>query len=100
MCGIAGIAGEGADALVDRLDAALARLAHRGPDGAGVHRGSGVLLGIRRLAIIDLVAGDQPIYSEDRAIAVVCNGELYNYREELARLAGRGHRFQSASDVN
>ena len=60
----------------------------------------GIALGMRRLAIIDVEHGDQPIYNEDRTIAVVCNGELYNYRELFEQLRHRGHRLQSASDVN
>jgi asparagine synthase (glutamine-hydrolysing) len=78
----------------------MSRLAHRGPDGHGVHESDGALLGMTRLAIVDLAAGDQPIYNEDRTIAVVCNGELYEYVERLQELQARGHRMQSRSDVN
>ena len=100
MCGIAGIVGLDQRLASARVAEALRRLAHRGPDGQGVLTGPGAVLGMRRLAIIDLAGGDQPIYNETRTVAVVCNGELYNYVEELPALEARGHRLQSASDVN
>lgn len=100
MCGIAGIAGELPVDAEERLSRSLALLEHRGPDGEGRFRARSVVLGMQRLAVIDVANGDQPIFNEDRSIAVVCNGEIYNYKEEMARLAGRGHRFQSAADVN
>ena len=76
------------------------RLQHRGPDGVGTFESDDAVLGARRLAIIDLETGDQPIYNEDRSIAVVCNGELYNYKEGFRELESRGHRLQSGSDIN
>ncbi len=78
----------------------MRRLIHRGPDGDGWYESEHAILGMRRLAIIDLTGGDQPIYNEDRTVATICNGELYDYVERLGDLAKRGHRFQSASDVN
>ena len=86
MCGIAGIVGAIGPEHEARIEVALERLAHRGPDGSGVYRSHDVILGMRRLAVIDLANGNQPIYNEDRSIAVVCNGEIYNYQEERARL--------------
>ena len=59
----------------------------------------GVALGMRRLAIIDLVTGEQPVFNEDHSVAVVLNGEIYNYRELRADLEKRGHSFRSASDT-
>jgi asparagine synthase (glutamine-hydrolysing) len=59
----------------------------------------GVALGMRRLAIIDLMTGEQPAYNEDQSVAVVLNGEIYNYRELRAELETRGHIFHSASDT-
>ena len=101
MCGIAGVAwadgrrpGEGT--LVEPMAAALQ---HRGPDGSGIHLGPGIGLAVRRLAIIDLATGEQPIANEDGTVVVVCNGEIYNHVELRAELAARGHRFRSASDV-
>lgn len=75
------------------------RMVHRGPDSEGLFVTNGAALGMRRLAIIDLVTGEQPVFNEDRSIAVVLNGELYNYREVRADLEKRGHSFRSASDT-
>jgi len=100
MCGIAGIVGVERAARGPRVRQAVRRLAHRGPDSEGWFDGETATLGTCRLAIIDLAGGDQPIYNEDRSVVVVCNGELYNYVEELPQLERRGHRLQSRSDVN
>src|SRR5436853_137300 len=100
MCGIAGLVGVDRSLAGARVRHAIRLLAHRGPDGVGWYDGDEAVLGMCRLAIIDLAGGDQPIYNEDRSVAVVCNGELYNYVEELPRLERRGHRLQSRSDVN
>src|SRR6185295_7633189 len=104
MCGITGWATldshtpppEGAEEL---LHAMCERMVHRGPDSEGLFAGSGVALGMRRLAIIDLVTGEQPAFHEARSIAVVLNGEIYNYRELRSGLERRGHAFRSASDT-
>ena len=101
MCGIAGVAWAdgrrpGEATLVEPMAAVLQ---HRGPDGSGVHLGPGIGLAVRRLAIIDLATGEQPIANEDGTVVVVCNGEIYNHVELRAELAARGHRFRSASDV-
>jgi asparagine synthase (glutamine-hydrolysing) len=74
-------------------------MVHRGPDSEGLFVSYGAALGMRRLAIIDLVTGEQPAFNEDRSIAVVLNGEIYNYRELRADLEKRGHSFRSASDT-
>lgn len=101
MCGIAGIAFADRARPADR--AVLRRMAdalsHRGPDGEGFHTGAGVGLGFRRLAIVDLVTGDQPIGNEDRSVTAVCNGQIYNHAALRARLAAAGHRFATASDA-
>jgi asparagine synthase (glutamine-hydrolysing) len=76
-----------------------AALEHRGPDSRGLHVDHGVGLGIQRLRVIDLATGDQPIFNEDRSIAVVLNGEIYNYRELRAQLERGGHTFTTASDT-
>lgn len=98
MCGIAGIVGGRASvrAVVERM---LDTMRHRGPDGAGLKQGHGATLGHRRLSIIDLEGGQQPIANEDGTAWVVCNGEIYNYRELTAELVARGHRFATASDT-
>jgi len=100
MCGIAGLVGIDRSVAGPRVRLAIRRLAHRGPDGQGWYERDDAVLGMCRLAIIDLAGGDQPIYNEDRSIVVVCNGELYNYVEQFPQLERRGHRLQSRSDVN
>jgi asparagine synthase (glutamine-hydrolysing) len=104
MCGITGWAsldGRAGDAVGRRetLHAMCAQMAHRGPDSEGLMVTAGAALGMRRLAIIDLVTGEQPAFNEDRQIAVILNGEIYNYRELRADLERRGHTFRSASDT-
>ena len=98
MCGICGVATQGAvpdQGLIDRM---CATLVHRGPDGVGTHLAAGVGLGMRRLAIIDLVTGDQPVANEGGTVQAVFNGEIYNYRELRSALAARGHRLKSQGD--
>ena len=75
------------------------RMVHRGPDSEGLLVTTGAALGMRRLAIIDLVTGEQPVFNEDKTVAVILNGELYNYRELRVDLEKRGHSFRSASDT-
>lgn len=104
MCGITGWANLDShapppDGARDLLHAMCERMVHRGPDSEGSFVTTGVALGMRRLAIIDLVTGEQPAYNEDRSVAVVLNGEIYNYRELRALLEKRGHSFRSASDT-
>jgi asparagine synthase (glutamine-hydrolysing) len=101
MCGIAGKVSARADALPDPglLDAQLQALEHRGPDSAGRHVDGAVAIGMRRLAIIDVEGGGQPLYSEDGQIALVLNGELYTFRAQRAALERRGHRFATGSDA-
>src|SRR6266536_5547257 len=75
------------------------RMVHRGPDSEGLMVSTGVALGMRRLAIIDLITGEQPAFSEDKSIAVILNGEIYNYRELREQLEKKGHSCVSASDT-
>jgi asparagine synthase (glutamine-hydrolysing) len=75
------------------------RMVHRGPDSEGLLVTNGAALGMRRLAIIDLVTGEQPVFNEDKSVAAILNGELYNYRELRGVLEKRGHSFRSASDT-
>jgi len=75
------------------------RLVHRGPDSDGYFVEGATGLGFRRLSIIDLVSGDQPIYSEDGSLVLLCNGEIYNYRELRNTLQQKGHVFSTNSDV-
>ena len=104
MCGITGWANFDShapppDGAHDLLHAMCERMIHRGPDSEGLFVTNGVGLGMRRLAIIDLVTGEQPAFNEDKSVAVVLNGEIYNYRELRVRLEKRGHSFRSASDT-
>jgi asparagine synthase (glutamine-hydrolysing) len=100
MCGIAGkVSSDGQPLDPEVLRRMSEMQAHRGPDSHGVHLDEGVALGIQRLRVIDLDTGDQPLYNEDRSIAVVLNGEIYNYRELRSRLERGGHRFTSRGDT-
>ena len=77
----------------------LASIVHRGPDGSGEYYDEGVFLGVRRLAIIDIEGGSQPISNEDESVAVAFNGEIYNYLEVRNQLISKGHKFQTESDT-
>ena len=104
MCGITGWANLTShppppDGAHELLHAMCERMVHRGPDSEGLFVTNGVALGMRRLAIIDLVTGEQPAFNEDRSVAVILNGEIYNYRELRDDLEKRGHAFRSASDT-
>jgi asparagine synthase (glutamine-hydrolysing) len=101
MCGIAGIVHTDPEHPVDQelLRRMTSIMRHRGPDSDGFHVGCGVGLGHRRLSIIDLSTGDQPIYNEDRTKAIVFNGEIYNFPELRQDLEDRGHRFASRTDT-
>lgn len=99
MCGIAG------KFFFDRslfhendLDNILRSIIHRGPDSEGRYSDGRILLGFRRLSIIDTVTGDQPLYSENREIIVIANGEIYNHLELREYLLNKGHRFRTGSD--
>ncbi|MGH8241836.1 MAG: asparagine synthase (glutamine-hydrolyzing) [Steroidobacteraceae bacterium] len=97
MCGIAGIVGDGAgrQAAMTRM---LYALRHRGPDGEGEVGDGQALFGHRRLSIIDLEGGRQPLVNADRSVWLVCNGEIYNYRELRRSLERDGYPFQTQSD--
>src|SRR6476469_1864597 len=104
MCGIAGFidlstATPAFAADEDRVRAMCAPIRHRGPDDEGTFVDGGVGIGMRRLSIIDLSTGHQPIHNEDRTIWVVFNGEIYNYRHLRRELEAAGHVFYTASDT-
>jgi asparagine synthase (glutamine-hydrolysing) len=99
MCGIAGIASRTGAADPQRLRAMSATLVHRGPDSDGELVDGPVGLAARRLSIIDLAGGDQPIANEDGTVHVVQNGEIYNFRELRAELERAGHRFSTRCDT-
>ena len=100
MCGIAGaIATEPLSRdTVSRVMSMKDRMVHRGPDGQGAFHEGPVALAMRRLSIIDLDGGQQPLFNEDRSIVLVANGEIYNHVELRAHLRSQGHRFKSGSD--
>src|SRR5438552_9336269 len=101
MCGITGIFDTRGRREIDRV--VLARMNesqhHRGPDDDGFHVEPGIGLGFRRLSIIDLSTGHQPLYNEDGSVCVVFNGEIYNYRELIPELTAAGHVFRTKSDT-
>lgn len=97
MCGICGIIrkGDNKDIIKKMND----RIMHRGPDGEGYYIDGDVAFGHRRLSIIDLSTGDQPIYNEDNSVVTVYNGEIYNYVELRSELESLGHEFKTKSDT-
>src|SRR5215217_8348044 len=108
MCGIAGFADtdhpDASASAQNQSDFALVHrmcevIRHRGPDDEGIHVEAGVGLGMRRLSIIDLAGGRQPIHNEDSTVWVVFNGEIYNYQELRTGLQQRGHRFETHTDT-
>ena len=101
MCGISGIFDYGGYAEIDRalLHRMTDAIRHRGPDGEGFYHAPGIGLGHRRLAIIDLVGGVQPLFNEDRSVCVVFNGEIYNFKPLIAELTACGHLFRTRSDT-
>src|SRR6266516_1167293 len=96
MCGICGVVGVVDRAVLQRMTDAMV---HRGPDDEGFHFADGIGLGARRLSIIDVSGGHQPITNEDGTVVVVFNGEIYNHRELRSRLETQGHRFATRSDT-
>src|SRR5262245_58832549 len=100
VCGIAGLMCLGGrPVLPDELARMCDAMAHRGPDDEGYFVGPDVGLGMRRLAIIDLTTGHQPVGNEDGTVQVVLNGEIYNYRELARELLERGHELSTTSDT-
>jgi len=101
MCGIVGIVHLESGKTVDKARLARMRdvLAHRGPDGAGLHIAGPVGLGHRRLAIVDVAGGHQPMANEDRTVWITFNGEIYNHADLRLGLEARGHRYETRSDT-
>jgi len=101
MCGIAGVASESRESNISE---ALVRhmcnqIVHRGPDDEGIYVADGAGLGMRRLSIIDISGGHQPVFNEDRSAWIVYNGEVYNFPELRPELESRGHRFYTKTDT-
>src|SRR5262245_37953732 len=101
MCGISGIYHYGCDEPVSEqiLRRMTDVIKHRGPDDEGFYLHPRAGLGHRRLSIIDVAGGHQPIFNEDGTVAVVFNGEIYNYLDLMRRVEDRGHRFKTRSDT-
>lgn len=103
MCGITGwinLSQPGTDPHNEAvLHAMCHSIAHRGPDSEGIWMDPSVALGMRRLSIIDLKTGDQPVFNEDKSIVAMQNGELYNYREVRSELEKKGHKFKTQTDT-
>ncbi len=97
MCGITGYIG--LEPNLELLKKMAGIISHRGPDDEGIFQHQNIGMAMRRLSIIDTATGKQPIYNEDRTVAIVFNGEIYNYRELMAGLKARGHRFSTHSDT-
>ena len=97
MCGLCGFTGE----IIDR-DAVLENMTevitHRGPDSKGFYTDEDISMGFRRLSIIDLDHGSQPIYNEDKTLVLMFNGEIYNYQQLRRELVEKGHRFATDTD--
>ena len=99
MCGIAGFYLREKQADPRLLRAMCGQIRHRGPDEEGFHVDGGCGIGMRRLSIIDLSTGHQPISNEDDSVWVVFNGEIYNYLDLRGQLIGSGHRLETRSDT-
>jgi asparagine synthase (glutamine-hydrolysing) len=101
MCGIVGYIDMRRERPVARaiVRSMADKIAHRGPDSSGYFIDQNVALGFRRLSIIDLAGGDQPITNEDGSVVLICNGEIYNYRELRQELQAKGHTFRTNTDV-
>ena len=101
MCGICGILNIESEVSISsgQLKSMMRSIEHRGPDDDGLFQSESVGLGFRRLSIIDLSTGEQPIFSEDGTKLVICNGEIYNYKVLRTELQKCGHRFKTNSDV-
>jgi asparagine synthase (glutamine-hydrolysing) len=101
MCGIAGRLNINPEKIAkpEEIKRMCRAMRHRGPDGEGYFSSKNFAMGMCRLAIIDLKTGDQPMFNEDKSIAVVCNGEIYNYKSLREKLIKNGHSFRTNSDV-
>src|SRR5437867_6170166 len=100
MCGIAGLLSlNGKPIFEDEVRAMCDAMVHRGPDDAGYHFAGSAALGMRRLSIIDLETGHQPVHNEDRTIWVVFNGEIYNFKYLRTSLERQGHRCYTSTDT-
>ena len=96
ICGIKGIISEERNRYVNNM---LETLSHRGPDEEGIYFDGDISLGVKRLSIIDLKTGSQPIFNEDKNIVLICNGEIYNFYMLRENLIKKGHKFYTQTDI-
>jgi asparagine synthase (glutamine-hydrolysing) len=100
MCGIVGVLSKNRDNNLSQIvKKMLATMGHRGPNGTGIFENEKLVLAMKRLAIIDIQGGNQPIFNEDKSIAIVANGEIYNYLEIQKTLLKKNHNFSSKGDI-
>jgi len=101
MCGICGICNfNRKEPISEELIKDMSQvLSHRGPDDSGIYIDKNIAMGLRRLSIIDIAKGHQPVHNEDKTVWIVCNGEIYNYVELRKELIGKGHKFYTHSDT-
>jgi len=99
MCGICGVKGIVYKDHKIYFDEMLNSLSHRGPDEEGKYLEGDLFLGVRRLSIIDLITGSQPLYNEEKNIVLICNGEIYNFNKLKESLIAKGHKFRSQTDI-
>ena len=97
MCGIAGFMGQ-VENRADVIRNMTEVITHRGPDSDGFFTDDNISMGFRRLSIIDLGAGHQPIYNEDKSLVLTFNGEIYNYKDLRKELIAKGHKFYTDTD--
>ncbi|MEG0451038.1 MAG: asparagine synthetase B, partial [Lysinibacillus sp.] len=97
MCGFTGFVGEvsNPDVVLENM---MNQIIHRGPDSAGAYTDGEAALGFRRLSIIDVEHGSQPLYNEDRSLVLIFNGEIYNFEEIREDLVAKGHTFTTQTD--
>ena len=98
MCGFCGFIGTNEINKTSVIEGMMEKITHRGPDSAGTHMGDNFAFGFRRLAIIGLEDGNQPLYNEDKSLVLVFNGEIYNYKELRKTLTEKGHVFSTQTD--
>src|ERR1043165_5614041 len=99
MCGIAGYWVRDGNASHETIREMCDQIRHRGPDDEGFYLSGGCAIGMRRLSIIDLATGHQPISNEDETVWIVFNGEIYDYKHLRQELISDGHRFRTQSDT-
>src|ERR1700682_920572 len=101
MCGIAGIVNSNSQIVLDPtiIPQMCETIVHRGPDEEGIYVKAGVGLGMRRLSIIDVAGGHQPVHNEDQTVWIIFNGEIYNFPDLRRELENRGHQFYTNTDT-